>query len=111
LGCLTHLKAVQTVGFWGLGKRVSCAKTGGPIFTIYTSYDVFLRKELPFGGRDDCTCFKIFSGVNNCLMEVVTWPFSLQKRRIHTLWPAGLSATECSPVSIDNRLQDSASHE
>jgi len=28
---------------------VSCAKTGGPILTIYTSYDVFLRKEFPFG--------------------------------------------------------------
>jgi len=44
-------------------------------------------------------------------MEVVTWPVSLQKRRIHTLWPAGLSATERRPVSIDNQLQDSASHE
>jgi len=31
---------------------------------IYTSYDVFLSKELPFGGRIDCTCIKIFSGVN-----------------------------------------------
>jgi len=38
----------------GLGKKVSCAKTGGRILTIYTSYDVFLRKELSFGGRDDC---------------------------------------------------------
>jgi len=25
-------------------------KTGGPILTIYTSYDVFLRKKLPFWG-------------------------------------------------------------
>jgi len=31
---------------------------GGPILTIYTSYDVFLRKELPFRGRNDCTCVK-----------------------------------------------------
>jgi len=45
-----------------LGKRVSCAKTGGPILMIYTSYHVFLHKELPFGDRDDCTCVKIFSG-------------------------------------------------
>ena len=29
-------------------------KTGGRILTIYRSFDVFLRKELPFGGRDDC---------------------------------------------------------
>jgi len=25
----------------------------GPIFTIYTSNDAFLRKEVPFGGLDD----------------------------------------------------------
>ena len=30
-----------------------CAgRTGGQILTIYTSYDVFLRKEVHFGGRD-----------------------------------------------------------
>jgi len=34
-------------------------KAGGPILTIYTSYDVLLRKELSFSGRDDCTCVKI----------------------------------------------------
>jgi len=29
-------------------------KTGGPMFMIYcTSYDEFLRKELPFVGRGD----------------------------------------------------------
>jgi len=30
-------------------------------------HDMFLRKELPFGGRNDyisCTCIKMFSGVN-----------------------------------------------
>jgi len=32
-----------------LGKRVSSAKTGGPILTIYSSYDVLLHKEVPFG--------------------------------------------------------------
>ena len=31
---------------------------------IYMSYDVFLCKELPFGGHDDCTWVKIFSVVN-----------------------------------------------
>jgi len=31
---------------------------------IYMAYDVFLRKKLPFGGRDDCTGMKIFSGIN-----------------------------------------------
>jgi len=40
-------------------------KTGWTGFLmICTSYDMFLRKDLPFGGRDDCTSIKIFSGVN-----------------------------------------------
>jgi len=38
--------------------------TGGPFLIIYTSYDVLLRKELHFGGHNDLTCIKIFSGVN-----------------------------------------------
>jgi len=42
-----------------LGKRVNFAKKGGPI-TIRTLYDMFLRKELPFGGCDYCTCVKNF---------------------------------------------------
>ena len=29
------------------------ARTGGRILTIYTSYDVFPPKEVPFGGADD----------------------------------------------------------
>jgi len=28
-------------------------RTGGPILTIYTSYDVFLPKNVPFGGLVD----------------------------------------------------------
>jgi len=28
-------------------------RTGGPILTIYTSYDVFLPKDVPFGGFVD----------------------------------------------------------
>jgi len=28
-------------------------RTCGPILTMYTSYDVFLRKEVPFGGVDE----------------------------------------------------------
>jgi len=35
-------------------------KMDGPILVICTSYDVFLHKELPFGGCDDCTDVKIF---------------------------------------------------
>jgi len=46
-------------------------KTGGPIFTIYMSYDVFLHKGLPVGSRDDCTCVKIFSGVIFCVCNYV----------------------------------------
>ena len=59
--CLAHRKADD---FGGCGKRVSCAKTDGPILTIYTSHDMFLRKELPLGSCNDCTCVKTFSGVN-----------------------------------------------
>jgi len=40
-------------------KGVNCEKMGG---TIYTPYDVLLRRELPFGGHDDCICVKMFSG-------------------------------------------------
>jgi len=44
---------LQRIGFGGwVGKRVSFAKRVGPILTIYTSYDVLLRKEVPFGDRD-----------------------------------------------------------
>ena len=48
-------------------KERAVQKMGGLILTIYMPYDVF-RKELPFGGHDDCTSIKIFRGVNffNC---------------------------------------------
>ena len=62
LGVSGRLKSISIV-FWALGKRMSCTKTGGPILTICTSYHVFLRKKLPFGGPDDCICVKNFSGV------------------------------------------------
>ena len=38
--------------------------TGELMLTIYMLYDMFLRKELPFGGQDDCTCIKMFCGIN-----------------------------------------------
>jgi len=60
LECIAYWKALQTTGFWGLCERMRC----GPILIIYTSYDVFFRKELHIGGRDDCSCVKIFSGIN-----------------------------------------------
>ena len=34
---------------FGLGNRVSCAKTDEPILTIYTSYNVFLCREVLLG--------------------------------------------------------------
>jgi len=46
-----------------LGKPVSCAKKQVDHLTIYTSYDVFLHKQLLLGGHDDCTGIKIFSGI------------------------------------------------
>jgi len=39
---------------------VKCIKMGGTILTVCMSYDAFLRKELPFGGRDVCICLKIY---------------------------------------------------
>jgi len=45
------LKSIVKHRIWGLGKRVSslnCAKMGGLILTTYTSYDVFLHKDVPF---------------------------------------------------------------
>jgi len=44
-----RLKSIVKHSIWGLGKNVNYAKTDGPILMIYTSYDVFLCKELPFG--------------------------------------------------------------
>jgi len=57
-------KYFKTYDFGDWTKGMSCAKTGGPVLTIYTSYDVFFRKELPFGDRDDSTSVKKFSGVD-----------------------------------------------
>jgi len=37
----------------------------GPILAICTSYDVFLCKELPFGGHNDCSCVEIFIVIFN----------------------------------------------
>ena len=59
-GVSDRLKSIVKYRILGLGKRVSCVKTGAPILTISTSYDVFLRTQLPLGGRDNA----IFSGVN-----------------------------------------------
>jgi len=44
---------LQSIVFGGLGKTVNCAKTVGPILMIYTSQDVLLCKEVPFGDRDE----------------------------------------------------------
>jgi len=37
---------------------------------IYKLCDMFLHKELPFGGRSDCTCIKIFGGINLFKVEI-----------------------------------------
>jgi len=39
--------------FRGLSKRVSCAKTDRRTLTIYTLYDVFSLKDVPFGDAVD----------------------------------------------------------
>ena len=52
-GVSGRLKSIVKHRNWGLGKTACCAKTEGPILTIlYAVYD-FLRKALPFGGRDE----------------------------------------------------------
>jgi len=42
-----------------LGKRVSCAKAGWILIC-----DMFFRQLVAFLGHNDCTCVKIFVGVN-----------------------------------------------
>jgi len=36
----------------GIGQKGKLCKMVRPILTTYTSYDVLLHKEVPFGGRD-----------------------------------------------------------
>jgi len=61
-GC--QLKSIVKQRFWGWVTWWAVQKTGEPIWMIYTLYDVFLCKELPFGGHGDCSYVKIFSSVN-----------------------------------------------
>jgi len=63
LGVSGRLKSIVKHKIMGVGKRVSRVKTGVPILTICTSCDLFLRKELPFEGNDNCTCIKICNGI------------------------------------------------
>jgi len=63
--CLADWKALQSVGFGGLGETVRCA-TVGLILMVCTSYDLFLHREVPFGGCNDCSWIEIFSGINLC---------------------------------------------
>ena len=68
-GVSVQLKSIAKHRIWGLGKRVSCAKTDGLICTMCRPYDICLHKELPFWGHSDCTCIKFFSGVIFLVME------------------------------------------
>jgi len=43
---------------------MKCVKNGRT--SLNDLYIVFLRKELPFGSRNDCVYVKIFSNVNYC---------------------------------------------
>jgi len=52
---------------------------GGLVLTICTSCGVFLQKKLTFRGGSDCTCVRIFSGINfliaiNSLMRLFDRP-------------------------------------
>ena len=46
--CDQMFLVVRSTFFLFIGSR--CAETAERIFTIYTSYDVFPRKDVPFGG-------------------------------------------------------------
>jgi len=51
-GFLVDWKVLQSIkrDLWrGWVKKQSCAKTGGSILAIYTSYDVFSRKDVHLG--------------------------------------------------------------
>jgi len=51
LGVSGSLKSTVKHAIWGLGKWVSCGEMDGQnlsILTIYTSYDVFSRKDVHF---------------------------------------------------------------
>jgi len=48
--CGSVRKALYSTGFWGWMKGRAVRKTGGPVLTLYTSYDVFFHRELPCGG-------------------------------------------------------------
>ena len=48
-GVSRWLKSIVKHWILRVGKRVSCARKGGPILVIYTLRDMFLHKELPFG--------------------------------------------------------------
>jgi len=45
----SRLKSTVKQRIWELCERVRCAQTSGPILTICRSYDVFSRKDVPFG--------------------------------------------------------------
>jgi len=48
----------------GIGQTGEQCKNGWTDLTFYMSCDVFLCKELLFGGHDNCTWVKIFSGIS-----------------------------------------------
>jgi len=57
-GTLADWKALQSIGFWGSGKRVSCAKTYEPILTIIMSYTTRSAEGCAFWGyRWQCCQF------------------------------------------------------
>ena len=68
LGVSGRLKRIVKHWIWGIGKgRAVQKRVGGLILTICIPRGlrcVLSHKELPFEGRNDCTCVKIFSGVN-----------------------------------------------
>jgi len=46
---------LHSIGFWELGKKVSCAKTGGPILTVCKSLTCFCTRRCFWRSRCDCS--------------------------------------------------------
>ena len=79
-GCLADWKVLYNIDFGGWVKQWAVQKTRWQILTICTLYDVFSCKELPFGGRGDCSCVKILVALIFIRSLPRRWPSRLELR-------------------------------
>ena len=60
-----HLLRFLSIPFFTSFLGLRRARTGGPILTIYTSYQMFLHKEVTFGGRNQAAPHLGVKSLNN----------------------------------------------